>query len=222
MTREEQLIFCKKCTNRKLNIQQEILCNLTGKEAAFINECNDYNMDTTIEEKPENITPLSSKSLLTKIPNKTLEKLHLEQNLPMSLTASIVVGIIGALLWAIIAVTTDYQIGYIAIAIGAAVGFTMRYFGKGIDLIYGISGCIIAILSCFLGNFFSIIGYIANNETRGYIETIYLFDYSQLVPLMKNAFRFIDILFYSFAAYEGYKFSFRSFTKKEIEQLSDI
>lgn len=220
MTREEQLIFCKKCTNRKLDMQQGMLCNLTGEKAFFSTQCADYKLDTTIEEKLEDSIPVSNEDLLAKISDKALDKLRLEQNFPMALITGIVVGIIGALLWATITVATDYQIGYMAIAIGAGVGFTIRYFGKGIDQIYGISGAIIAILSCALGNFFSIIGYIANTESIGYLKALSLFDYSFLVPLMSETFSFMDVLFYGFAAYQGYKLSFRAFTEKEISQLS--
>lgn len=172
------------------------------------------------EEKLENHNSISNENIMENISDKALDELRLEQNYPMAIISGILVGIIGALIWAIITVSTDYQIGYMAIAIGAAVGFTIRYFGKGIDQIYGISGAIIAIMSCALGNFFSIIGYTANHETLGYLETLMLFDYSQLISLMTETFSFMDVVFYGFAAYEGYKFSFRSFTEQEIAQLS--
>lgn len=221
MTREEQLVFCKKCTNRKLDMQQGILCNLTGEKANFLTECSSYNLDTTLEEKQDNLEPINNEDLLANMSDKTLDLLRVEQNYPIALIASIVAGLIGAIIWAIITVATEYQIGYMAIAIGAAVGYTMRYFGKGIDQIFGITGAIVAILSCALGNFFSIIGFTAKYETLGYLETIAMFDYSQLVPLMSETFSFMDIVFYGFAAYEGYKFAFRTFTEKEIAELSN-
>ncbi len=221
MTREEQLMFCKKCTNRKLDMQQGMLCNLTGEKANFSTECSSYNLDTTLEEKQENLEPIDNEDLLAKMSDKTLDLLRAEQNYPIALIASIIAGIIGAIIWAIITVATEYQIGYMAIAIGAAVGYTMRYFGKGIDQIFGITGAIVAVLSCALGNFFSIIGFTAKFETLGYLETLTLFDYSQLIPLMSETFSFMDVVFYGFAAYEGYKFAFRTFTEKEIAALSN-
>jgi hypothetical protein len=47
----------------------------------------------------------------------------------------------------------------------------MRFIGKGIDSIFGICGGIIAFLSCILGDFFSIIGFVANTENLGYFQT---------------------------------------------------
>jgi len=202
-------------------MQKGLLCNLTGEKATFSTECADYNLDTSIKEKTENLAPIANENLIAKIPSKTLDILRLEQNYPMALISGIVVGLIGAIIWAIITVATEYQIGYMAIAIGAGVGYTMRYFGKGIDQIFGITGAIIAVLSCLFGNFFSVIGFTANAEAIGYLKTLTLFDYSRLIPLITDTFNFMDFLFYGFAAYEGYKFAFRSFTEKEISQLSN-
>lgn len=118
-----------------------------------------------------------------------------------------------------ITVATGYQIGFMAIAVGALVGLSIRFVGKGVDKIFGISGGIIAVLSCVLGNFFSIIGFIANTEGLGYFETLNVFNYSQLIPIMIETFSGIDLLFYGIAAYEGYKFSFRTFTEKDLYEL---
>lgn len=130
-------------------------------------------------------------------------------------------GTIGAILWGAITVTTGFQIGYMAIAIGAGVGLSMRFTGKGIDQTFAITGGVIALLSCLLGNFLSVIGFIANLESLGYLETLYLFDYNQLIPIMGETFSPIDLLFYGIAGYEGYKFSFRTFTEKELYDLEN-
>jgi hypothetical protein len=218
MTREQHLVFCKKCTNREMDLQQGLLCNLTGEKANFEDECQNYNLDDTVKVS-ECGEPLSHVDSMAQITEETLDKLRLEQNFQMALISGITVGLIGALLWGAITVATEYQIGYMAIAIGAGVGYSMRYFGKGIDPIFGISGGVIAVLSCVLGNFFSIIGFIANSEGLGYVETLTLFDYSQFIPIMTETFGVMDLLFYGFAAYEGYKFAFRVFTEQELLEL---
>ena len=219
MTREEQLVFCKKCINRKMDMQQGLVCSLTSEIANFSEECSDFELDAEAEERLNLTEPIEHGELMVKVSDKALEKLRSEQNLQLALISGIGVGLVGALLWGAITVVTDYQIGYMAIAIGAGVGFSMRYFGKGIDQIFGISGGLIAVLSCVLGNFFSIIGYVANYEELGYLETLTLFDYSQLIPLMTETFSPIDLLFYGFAAYEGYKFAFRVVTEEELSSF---
>lgn len=219
MTREQQLKFCKKCTNRRLDMKVGLLCNLTGKMADFENECKSFNLDETVVEKIDDTEAVEHNEVLNKLSDKNLEKFKSEQELPKAIITGIIVGVIGALLWGTITVVTGYQIGYMALAIGAGVGLSMRFIGKGIDQIFGFSGGIIALLSCLLGNFFSIIGFIANSEGLGYFETLGLFDYSQLIPIMTETFSPMDLLFYGIAAFEGYKFSFRTFTEKDLYEL---
>ena len=137
------------------------------------------------------------------------EKLRLEQNLIAGLAAGLAAGIIGAVLWGVITVVTEYQIGYMAIAVGAGVGFAIRYFGKGLDPIFGICGAVIAILSCLLGNYLSLIGFFANYSNISYLEAFSMLNYDLVVEIMTEDFNPMDLLFYALAAYEGYKFSFR-------------
>lgn len=66
--------------------------------------------------------------------------------------------------------STEYQIGYMAIAVGFLVGFVIRLTGKGIDKIFGISGAILAIFGCLLGNLLSNVGFIANAEGLRYFS----------------------------------------------------
>ncbi|WP_298501913.1 hypothetical protein [uncultured Maribacter sp.] len=219
MKREEQLKYCKKCINRKLDMQVGLLCNLTGEKANFEIECSSFSLDETVIEKIDDTQAMEHQDVLAKLSDTTIAKFKLEQNYSKALISGVLVGFLCAILWGIITVVTGYQIAYMAIAIGAAVGYTIRITGKGIDQIFGITGAIIAVLSCLLGNFLSIIGYLANYESLGYFETLELFDYSQLIPIMSESFSFIDVLFYGFAAYEGYKFAFKSFTEKEIYEL---
>ena len=218
MTRAEHLVFCKKCTNRKMDLQQDIICKLTDRIADFQDECPDFNLDPTVKERVSD-EPLAREDSIAKLSEDNLQQLKLEQNFPMGLIGGIVVGVIGAVLWGMITVATGYQIGFMAIAIGAAVGFTIRHFGKGIDIKFGITGAAIAIFSCLLGNFFSIIGFVAELEGLGFMETLTLFDYSMLLPIMGETFSPMDLFFYAIAAVEGYKFAFRQFSSKDISGL---
>lgn len=42
MTREQQLVFCKKCVNKKIDFQRGLLCGLTNELATFDYSCPDY------------------------------------------------------------------------------------------------------------------------------------------------------------------------------------
>jgi hypothetical protein len=145
-----------------------------------------------------------------------LEKLRMEQNLPMALIGGLAMMVICALVWAGITMGIKYQIGYMAIGVGLVVGFAIRFLGNGMDKIFGILGGILALTSCMLGNFLSVVGLSAQAEGIGYIEFMGLIDYSLVPQVMIETFSPMDILFYSLATYEGYKFSFRKITEEEI------
>ena len=148
--------------------------------------------------------------------NQYLESLRLEQNLPMGALVAFVTALIGAVIWAAITVSTGYQIGYMAIAIGFIVGYANRSVGKGIDQIFGIVGALFAFLGCFLGNYFSLIAFVADAEGLGYMETLGAIEIPLVLEAMAEDFGMYDILFYGLAVYEGYKFSFRQVGEDEI------
>ncbi|MEW7278465.1 hypothetical protein ABW636_07705 [Aquimarina sp. 2201CG1-2-11] len=221
MKREQHLVFCKKCTHREMDLQQGLICSLTQKKADFINECRNFTLDPNYQERFDDTELLENHVMKSLIDDKILNKLRLEQNYPFGLISGIITGIIGAILWGVISLATGYQIGYMALAIGAAVGLSIRFTGKGVDQIFGISGAVISILSCLLGNFFSIIGYLAHQENLGYLETLVLFDYSLLPAILQETFNFMDLLFYGIAGAQGYKLAFRTFTEKDIAVIKN-
>jgi hypothetical protein len=141
--------------------------------------------------------------------NRIMTDLRFEQNLPLALLSGTITALVCALLWAAITVATGYQIGYMAIAVGLAVGYVIQFTGKGIDQIFGITGALLALSGCLIGNFLSNIGFIAHSSGLGYFEVFQALDFSLIVELMKETFNPMDLLFYGIAIYEGYKFSFR-------------
>lgn len=221
MTREQHLKFCKKCTNRTLDMKIGLVCTQTGEIANFETECLSFKLDDTVIEKIDDTENVIHSEALQKLSDRDIQNFKQEQDYTKALLTGLLVGIIGAILWSIITVVTEYQIGYMAIAIGAAVGISIRYMGKGVDQIFGITGAIIAILSCLLGNFLSMVGFAANIEGLGYMETLNLIDLSLILPIMIESFSPMDIFFYIIAAYEGYKFSFRAFTEKDLYNLEN-
>jgi hypothetical protein len=203
-----------------MDFKQGLICSLTGEKATFQNECAYFKLDETIKEEPlDDREGLLPDEIRRELSFETIEKLRLEQNLMKGIVSGLVVGIIGAILWATIAVATGYNFGYLALAIGAGVGLIIRKFGNGIDPIFGYWGGGISLLSVLLGNFLSIIGFIANSVGLGYMETLMAFDYSYFPEIMRETFTVFDIFCYGMAIFEGYKFSFRKITEKRIIEL---
>lgn len=144
------------------------------------------------------------------------EMLRLEQNLPLALLGGAAAAFLAALLWAIITVSINLQIGYMAIALGFLVGYTVRYAGKGMDTSFGVLGAILAFAGCLLGNLFTLVGFIANDEGLGYLQVFLGIDYALVPQVMITTFSPIDLLFYGLAIYQGYRFSFRQISPEEL------
>jgi len=154
--------------------------------------------------------------------NQWIEKLRLDQNLPLGILGGLIATIIGGILWAAITVATEYQIGFMAVAIGLMVGFAVRITGRGLDKIFGIMGALLSVFGCILGNFLSLVGFAANEEGYGYLETLRMIDYSIIPDIMLSTFSPMDILFYGLAIYEGYRFSFRKITEEELLKFRTV
>ena len=145
-----------------------------------------------------------------------IQQRELQQNLPMGIAAGFVACIVGGLLWAAITVATQYQIGYMAIAVGFLVGFAVRIAGKGITVIFGIAGALLALLGCLIGNYLSVVGFAANAEGMGYFEMLSSIDLGLIPEIIMETAQPMDLLFYGFALYAGYNFSFAHITEEDL------
>lgn len=206
-TTEEIEKYCRNCLSRDFVNEKGLVCYRTGELPDFEEECENFENDEELEKwappKPEDF-PVSM----------TREELLAEENLPKGLLCGVVAALIGAVAWGLISVSTGYRIGYMAIAIGFLVGFAMRQ-GKGIRPVFGILGAALALFSCVLGDFFSIIGYISKDYEMPFFKVLAEADYGEIFTLILNNVASMTALFYGFAVYEGYKFSFRAQNRPE-------
>jgi hypothetical protein len=93
-----------------------------------------------------------------------IERLEDQPNLLMGLVGGTIAMLVGAIVWGVITYFTEYQIGWIAIGVGFLVGAAIRFFGKGKTMIFGISGAVLALIGCLLGNLMFYSGVIARRE----------------------------------------------------------
>jgi hypothetical protein len=115
-------------------------------------------------------------------------KLRQQQDILHAIIGGAAAAIVSALLWAVITVSIKYQIGYMAIGVGLLVGFTVRYFGSGIDQPFGFVGAFFALVGCAFGNLFSQIGFIAESESLSYLETLSLLNLDVIISIYKDSF----------------------------------
>lgn len=121
--------------------------------------------------------------------------------------AGITAAIIGAVLWALITVATEYQIGWMAVGVGYLVGYAVRIAGKGIDKSFGITGALLALFGCILGNIFTIYMFIFKEYGGPVISVFLQIDLAAILIMLTETFNPIDLLFYAIAIVEGYRLS---------------
>ncbi len=212
MNRDQHLEFCRRCLNRKFDGQQGIICGLTNRIADFENSCPSFSLDESVKIEKQEEEAAPNYEVVKNLTAEAHELLRKQQDVGFAVIGGLAAAIVGAVIWAVITVVTEYQIGYMAIGVGLLVGFSVRYFGCGIDQHFGYIGAFFALAGCALGNLLSQIGFIAQSESLGYFETITLLNFDIILSVYRESFSPMDLLFYGIAAYEGYKFAFRLIT----------
>jgi predicted secreted protein len=143
---------------------------------------------------------------VTTAPERSAAPAH-GASLPRGFMAGAVAAAVGAALWAGVTVLTGYQIGWMAIGVGALVGVAVRTAGKGTTTTFGILGALLALGGCLAGNFLA--GAVVLSRHWD-VSLAVLF--TRLTPdlgvrLMTAMFSPMDLLFYALAVWQGYKFS---------------
>jgi hypothetical protein len=136
----------------------------------------------------------------------TIQSLDDEPNLLMGLVGGAVAMLVGAVLWGAITYLTEYQIGWMAIGVGFLVGIAIKFFGRGKTIGFGISGAILALIGCLIGNLIFYAGIIAREEGLSFPNVLFvlLINPAAALEVLSIAFSFMDILFYALAAYAGF------------------
>jgi hypothetical protein len=143
------------------------------------------------------------------VPGPSLEKIRAQQNFGLAVVAGVGAAIIGAVLWAVVTVITQYELGLMAIAVGFLVGFAIRETGKGVDKKFGYLGAICGLFGCVLGNLLSGIVFYAQASGLSFGQALATLDVDLVSRLASATFQAMDLLFYAIGIYEGYKFSFK-------------
>jgi len=151
-----------------------------------------------------------------------LEKLRMEQNLPVGAIAGSIAALAGAAVWALFTALTNYQIGLMAIGVGFLVGYAVRTFGKGIETIFGIMGAALSLLGCILGNFGSVLIALSMDQSIPFDMLLKSLTFDTFFDVMAQTFHPMDLLFYGFSVYEGYRFSFRKIKEKDYLEATAV
>lgn len=179
----------------------------------------------TPDSQPSQVEPGPEKPKLEIDPSKLAAfraQLERQQSLFMGILGGVGAAVVCAAVWAGVTVATKFQIGWMAVGLGVAVGFTVRALGKGVTKTFGVAGAILALAGCLLGNLLSACGFLAMEESLPYLRVVLasLLHPGLALKLLKAMFSPMDLLFYGIAALEGYKLSFREITEQEVLGLA--
>ena len=135
-----------------------------------------------------------------------IEQLDDQPNLFIGLIGGVIAMLVGAIVWGVISYITEYQIGWMAIGVGFLVGIAIRFSGRGKTITFGVSGAVLALIGCLLGNLLFYAGAIAQEESMSFLEVFFLLVLSPaaILEVFTLAFDFRDIFFYAIAAYVGF------------------
>ena len=135
-----------------------------------------------------------------------IEQLDDQPSLFMGVTGGVIAMLVGAILWGAITFYTGYQIGWVAIGIGFLVGIAIKFFGKGKSASFGFSAAVLSLIGCVIGNLLVYSAVIARAEEVPFLRVFLLLlrTPTAAVEVFTLAFDFMDILFYTLAAYTGF------------------
>lgn len=140
-------------------------------------------------------------------------------NFQFAQAAGIASGVAMAVLWGLITYAGNLVIGYFAIAVGIAVGFSVRFVGKGSGTAYAVTAGIYALLGCMLGNLMCIAFAIAHQEGFSLAKILFVVDYAALFKLYLREFDLHDIIFYAIAFSSAFKIALNPMRKDELDYL---
>ncbi len=138
-----------------------------------------------------------------------------ESNFMLAALCGILTALALVAMWAYITYFVNFQVGWMAVAVGYIIGYVIRIIGKGTTLGFGVLGAALSLLTCIAGNLFFIIICLSNDEHIPVLEVLKTIDFSSLISFYVQTFHAVDLMFYGIALYEGFKLSIIQFEQED-------
>jgi hypothetical protein len=126
----------------------------------------------------------------------------------LGIGGAILGALIGAVAWAIITDVTNFQIGYMAIAVGWLAGYGMRTLGGAPNVMGARVAALVGFLGCVLGNLITAGIEIVKHDTStsaGFVALAMLTRPQIDIGILRDTFNVMDVLFYGIAIYAAYR-----------------
>ena len=140
-------------------------------------------------------------------------------NMQLAQTAGLISCLAMAVLWGLITYVGNFVIGYFAIAVGIAVGFSVKQLGKGSGTAFAVTAGVYALLGCMLGNLMCIAFAIAHQAGYSLAKILFVVDYGRLFGFYLQEFDVHDIIFYAIAFSSAFKIALNPMKKDELDYV---
>jgi hypothetical protein len=165
---------------------------------------------------------LKKKTVKKKGPSKVvLKKLRRYQSFLYALIGGLLFTAAASVGWTFISVMTGYQGVYMALGMGLLVGIAVRFFGAGINRIFGILAALLALAGSLLGYYLSQTGFPVEVQLASLIKLPDYFNPDLMLNTMRESFVPLDLLFYCLAALLAYFLAIRRINSRRMAKLED-
>ena len=157
---------------------------------------------------------------------RRVARLRADQRVVAGLLAGLGAAAAGAALWAWVAVQLGVLWGATALGVGAAVGFAVRWAGRGVHPGFGGIAACCALLGCVVGNACAMTFLWAAQAPEALSSAItgwqLLADPARVAALARQNFDAMHLVFYAVAAIEGYWLAFERIRAPRAALAADV
>jgi len=147
------------------------------------------------------------------------KKLRRYQNFLYALIGGLLFTAAASLGWAFITSLTGYQGVYMALGVGLLVGIAVRFFGAGINRIFGILAALLALAGSLLGFYLSQAGFPEEMELASILKVPDYLSPDVMLNTMRVTFIPLDLLFYFLAVLLAYLLAIRRINSRKRTRL---
>jgi hypothetical protein len=141
--------------------------------------------------------------------SKHWQYLKKRENLLLGTLWSIGAALLITTVWLVIMKLTGYKLGWMSLAEGFGIGYTMQYFGKGVSPQFGIVGGVLSFLTWIFGNFFTAAIIFSRMKNVSLITLLSHIDLSMIGIFLKAIIGPVDYLLCAAAVYAAYYIGFK-------------
>jgi hypothetical protein len=135
--------------------------------------------------------------------------------LGLPVIGALLTGIIGGALWAAIAIMTEYEIGFVAWAIGGLAGYSVFYLAKGyITQAHQVIAVMASLIGIVLGKYF-IFGYYATDTVSGIFNSEVVTLFQENISMMFGG---MDVIFVLLAVATAWRLPGKLVNKAKMNQ----